>query len=139
MTIVKYKTEPLGNLLGKFLNESETNGYQKNLNSFVPNVDIAETQKSFEVQLAVPGMKNDDFTIDLNEGKLTISGERKFDKEENGKSYHAVETQYGSFSRSFYLPDNIVEENIKASYKNGLLMINIPKAEKPALKKIKVG
>jgi HSP20 family protein len=109
----------------KFFNESA----QRNTSTFSPRVDIAETDKAFEVHLAVPGFKKEDFTIDLKDGKLIISGERKFEKESKVKNYFAIQTEFGKFTKSFQLPDSIDEKGIEAKYESGILEIIIPKDE----------
>ncbi|MBX9852262.1 MAG: Hsp20/alpha crystallin family protein [Cytophagaceae bacterium] len=101
---------------------------------FLPGADIVEGEKNYEIHLAIPGMNKEDIRIEFQDGKLTISGERKFEKEEQGKKYYTVETQYGAFQRSFYLPDNINLEAIDASYEAGILKLNIPKDEKKIAK-----
>jgi HSP20 family protein len=100
--------------------------------SFVPKVDIFEAESAFEIQLAVPGMEKQDFKIDLNENVLTISGERKFLNEKN--ELISLETSYGTFSRSFSLPENVDSAKISAAYVNGILKITVPKDEKKVLK-----
>lgn len=104
--------------------------------SFTPRVDILENEKAFEIQLAVPGMNKEDFKIDLKDNYLTISGERKFTAEKKEQKYQTVETQFGTFSRSFSLPDNVNAADISAKYTNGILEIVVPKDEKKALKSI---
>jgi HSP20 family protein len=99
-------------------------------NKFLPGVDVIESEKSYEVNAALPGMNKEDIKIDLHEGKLSISGERKFVNEDKTKTYHTIETQYGSFFRSFYLPEDAASEGIEAEYKNGILTVLIPKDEK---------
>ena len=94
---------------------------------FNPKTDIAETDNGFEIQLAVPGMNKEDFTIDLKDGRLSISGERKFEQKKDEKNYYSIQTEYGSFRKSFQMPDNINEKKINASYENGILNISIPK------------
>jgi HSP20 family protein len=79
-------------------------------------------------------MNKEDFKIDLNEKYLTISGERKYKNETKEQNFHSIETQYGSFSRSFTLPENVDSTKIAASYANGILEVNVPKDEKKALK-----
>jgi HSP20 family protein len=93
-----------------------------------------EAEKAFEIHVAVPGMNKEDFKLDLNDSLLTISGERKFTKEKKDNSFHSIETQYGSFSRSFTLPENVDANNISAKYVNGILEITVPKDEKKTLK-----
>ncbi|MEO9872857.1 Hsp20/alpha crystallin family protein [Ekhidna sp.] len=102
---------------------------------FSPKVDIAESEKEFEIQLHVPGMKKGDFNIDLNKDQITISGERKFENEKKEKNFHSVESYYGSFNRTFYLPDLVDKEKVDASYQDGILTILLPKDEKKSAKK----
>ena len=136
MTLVKYSDfdrmpTTFSSLLDNFFNESVS---RTKLQNFRPGVDIVETDKRYEIQLAVPGMNKEDFDLDINDGVLIISGDRKFEKKEDSKNYHSVETQYGKFSRTFNLPDHVVASKIDATYTNGILNINIPKDEKKALK-----
>jgi len=102
--------------------------------SFVPRVDVFENEKSFDLHVAVPGMSKEDFKIDLNDNLLTVSGERKFSRERKENNLHVVETQFGNFSRSFSLPENVDATKISAKYNNGILELNIPKDEKKILK-----
>lgn len=102
--------------------------------SFMPGVDILETENAYEIHLSAPGMKKEDFQLDLNDQYLTISGERKSSKEEKVQKYHRLETSFGSFSRSFYLPENTNISKIHASYKDGILEVNIPKDEQKNLR-----
>lgn len=106
--------------------------------SFVPGIDIAETDGQFLVSVELPGMEKKDIDVSLDNGRLTVSGERKFEEEEKGRTYHRVETKYGSFSRSFQLPDNIDENSINARYENGILNISIDKSEDKVKKQIKI-
>ncbi len=102
--------------------------------SFVPRVDVIEEEKAFEIHVAVPGMNKEDFKIDLNDNYLTISGERKQTRERKENLFRSFETQYGSFSRSFSLPENVDASKIGAQYVNGILVVSVPKDEKKALK-----
>jgi len=106
------------------------------LSKFVPKTDIAETDQAYEVHMAVPGMNKEDFTIDLKDGALVVSGERKWKDEKKEENYHRVETQYGSFSRSFRLPENVNIDKISASYNNGILLVELPKDAKKELKTV---
>lgn len=138
MRLVKYNHfEPqiptsFSGMLDRFFNDT-VNAAQR---LFVPAVDIAEDEKSYEIHLAVPGVKKSDFKIDLTEGRLTISGERKTMEKNEGKNFHALETQYGAFKRSFYLPDDVNVEAIDAIYEDGVLKLTLPKKEKKVTKSI---
>ncbi|WP_255233348.1 Hsp20/alpha crystallin family protein [Aliifodinibius salipaludis] len=106
--------------------------------NFVPSIDISETENQFLITAELPGMNKDDITISLENSRLAISGERSFENEEKGKTFHRVETKYGSFERSFQLPDNVDEESISATYENGLLNISIDKSEDKVKKQIQI-
>lgn len=106
--------------------------------SFVPELNVFETDTEFEVSAALPGMNKDDIEISFNSGVLTISGERKMQKEENGRRYHRIESRFGKFSRSLPLPNDTVSgDKISAKYDNGVLNIVIPKVKEKAAKKSK--
>lgn len=105
---------------------------------FSPKVDIAEHDKAFEVHVSLPGFKKEDIKVELDENRLTVSGERKWErKEEDGRKYHKVESEYGSFSRTFSLPSNVKANGIEANFKDGILELSIPKEEKE-LKKLQI-
>ena len=139
MTLVRYNpglrnfgTRSFNTMLDRFFNDTLES---HNGSGFVPAVDISEADKSFQLEFAVPGFKKEDFNIDFNDGQLTISGERKFEKEQTDVNYHARETRYGTFSRSFHLPENINDKKIEAVYTDGILKVIIPKDEKKVLKR----
>lgn len=119
--------------------EDALNWPRVHTSGFVPELNVYETDKEFEVSAALPGMSKDDIEISFNSGVLTISGERKMQQEENGKRYHRIESRFGKFSRSLPLPGDMVDqEKISAKYENGVLNITIPKVKEKAAKKIKV-
>lgn len=132
MKLVRYNQfEPaypstFGSLLDKLFNES----LAQTTKQFTPAVDISEDEKQYEIHVSVPGMKKSDFQLDLTEGRLTISGERKMEEKKESKNFHSIETHFGSFSRSFYVPETISMENISAVYEDGLLKVVLPKTEK---------
>ena len=105
---------------------------------WAPRVDIAETEKEFIIKAEIPEVKKEEVKISVDNGILSIRGERKQEKEEKGKKFHRVERYYGSFTRSFTLPDNMNETKIEASFKDGMLNIQIPKSEKSKPKAIDV-
>ncbi len=142
MALIKY-TRPntdlfsrnFNDIVDEFFNNASPN-YRKD--SFMPSVDVSETDTQFEVSVELPGLKKEDINVDLEKGRLTISGERKFKNDEEGKNYHRVETQYGKFSRSFYLPDTIDEDSILAKYEDGILNISINKSDEKVKKQIEI-
>lgn len=136
MSIVRYNPNdfvptPFSALVDRFFNDSVT---RSGGSSFVPKVDIVESPEAFEVHLTAPNLSKDDFKIEINDNYLTVSGERKFSNEKKDKNYHSIETHYGSFSRSFTLPENTDASKINAKYNNGILELTIPKDEKKVLK-----
>lgn len=132
-TLNDYVPTSFSNLFDRFFNDTMARS-GGSAYSFVPRVDIMEEDKAFEVHVAVPGMNKDDFKIDLNDNYLTISGERKFNREKKEDNFYSMETQYGTFSRSFSLPENVDANKISAKYVNGILEVTIPKDEKKTLK-----
>jgi len=106
--------------------------------AWVPAVDIAEHEGDFVVRMELPGVKKDEVKITMQEGVLTIQGEKKQEKETKGSDYHRVERSYGSFQRSFTLPTTVKAENIDASFKDGVLEVTLPKAEEAKPKQIDV-
>ncbi len=95
----------------------------------IPAVNITETKDDYQVVLAVPGMKKDDFKIDVDGNMLTISSEKEESREEKDKKFTRKEYNYSSFSRSFTLPNEILKEKIEAKYEDGLLRISLPRKE----------
>ena len=100
-----------------------------NRTSSMPAVNIKENEKNYILELAVPGMDKKDLKIDINEDVLTISSETNNETEEEKDGYKRKEFSYSSFCRSFYIPDNVNKDKIGASYKDGILTVEIPKVE----------
>ena len=94
---------------------------------WTPRVDISETDKEFLIKAEIPEVNKEDVKVTVDKGVLTIRGERKQEKEEKNKKFHRVERFFGSFARSFTLPENADEEKIEASFKDGILNLQIPK------------
>jgi HSP20 family protein len=105
---------------------------------WTPSVDISETEQEYQIKAEIPDVKKEDVKVMLEDGVLTIQGERKHEKEEKGKKYHRIERSYGSFVRTFSLPDVIEEEKVKADFKDGVLNLHLPKSEKAKPKAIEV-
>ncbi len=105
--------------------------------TWVPPVDVAETQEKILVRAEVPGLRQEDIQVEFENGLLTIRGERKLEKVE-GVTWHRVERIYGNFSRSFTLPRTVDPERIAASYREGILEIEVPKREEAKPKQIRI-
>jgi len=105
---------------------------------WAPPVDIKETENELVVKADLPDVKLQDVDIRLENGTLTIKGERKFEDQKEKGGYHRVERSYGSFTRCFSLPDTVDTEKVKAEYKDGVLTITLPKLEVAKPKSIKV-
>jgi len=103
-----------------------------------PSVDVSETDDEIIVKAELPGLTHDDINISLTDNVLTIKGEKKQEKEDKGENYHRVERSYGNFQRTFTLPSSVQSENTKATFKDGILTINIPKTEEAKPKEIKI-
>ena len=106
--------------------------------TFTPQTNVAETENDFEVTLDLPGIKPEDFDIELQGGQLVVRGEKKQEKEEKDKTFHRVERYHGTFRRVIPLPADVNEEKVTAQYTDGVLKIIIPKAERAKPKKITV-
>jgi HSP20 family protein len=105
---------------------------------WAPPVDIMETENEVVLKADLPDVKLEDIDIRLENGTLTLKGERKFEKAENGKGYHRIERGYGAFARVFTLPDTLDGERVRAEYKNGVLTVTLPKKEVAKPKTVKV-
>lgn len=103
-----------------------------------PSMDISETDNEFVVSAELPGLKREDIHITYTNGILKIEGERKKDKEEKDTNFHRVERVYGKFCRTFQLPSQIKNDKINADFKDGILKINLPKADEVKPKEIEV-
>ncbi|MGE5537362.1 MAG: Hsp20/alpha crystallin family protein [Gemmatimonas sp.] len=91
--------------------------------------NVAETDGAYEIEMELPGIEEKDIDVKIAGDVLTVSGERKEEKDEQKKEYHLVERSYGSFRRSFTLPENVAQEKIAATFKNGVLSVMLPKKE----------
>jgi HSP20 family protein len=100
----------------------------------LPSVNVTETPKDFTIEVAAPGLERKDFKVEVENGMLNISSEKKEEKEEKGKNWLRKEFSYNQFCRSFQVPDNILADKIDAKYENGLLKVVLPKKEITAAK-----
>jgi HSP20 family protein len=103
-----------------------------------PTVDIVETPEEFQIKVELPEVKKEEVKVSVDGGVLRIEGERKQEKEEKGKKYHRIERSYGSFLRTFTLPDNVDETKVQADFKDGMLNVRLRKAEKAKPKSIEI-
>jgi HSP20 family protein len=108
---------------------------------WAPLVDISEDDREYLIKAELPEVKQEDVKVTAEEGTLTITGERKFQKEEKGKRYHRVERSYGSFERNFSLPDDASPAKVSAEFKDGVLTVHLTKTQKakPQQVEVKVG
>jgi len=118
--------------LNRFLSEPNT------ARPWSPAVDIYETDNDLVIKADLPDVPLKDIDIQLENGTLTLKGERKFEKDENSKGFHRIERSYGSFVRLFSVPETVDSENVHAAYNNGVLTVMLPKKEKAKPKAIKV-
>jgi HSP20 family protein len=103
-----------------------------------PSVDVSETKDNVLIKAEMPGLIKDDVKISVQDNMLTLSGEKKQEKEEKETNYHRIESSYGAFSRSFTLPTSVKSDKIKATYKDGVLSITLPKIEEVKAKEIPI-
>jgi HSP20 family protein len=124
----------MDSLFDHFFREDESNWPVR----FSPRTNVAETENEYEVTVELPGMKAEDFDVEILNGQLVIRGEKKHDTEEKNKTYHRVERYYGEFQRVIPLATAVDEKKVSAQYTDGVLRINIAKAEAARPKKISV-
>ena len=117
--------------LNRLFLERTTKTGETNFADFMPAVDIEETDTEFLVKADLPEVKKEEIKVHVQEGVLTIEGERKQEKEEKGKRFHKIEREYGRFVRRFALPIEVNAEKVRAEFKDGVLSVAVPKA--PAL------
>jgi HSP20 family protein len=103
-----------------------------------PLVDIAEDEKEYLIKVELPEVQKDDVKVTVENGTLTLRGERKAEKEEKGRKFHRMERFYGRFERSFSIPEDADGGNVKAEYKDGVLRVHLAKSEKAAPKQIEI-
>jgi len=133
MTLVKFNKNRNNTLLPGFNDVFESifndTFFNDRMVTRVPAVNISETENNYHVELAVPGLKKDDFKLNLEQNVLTVSVEQSAEHQDNQKNYNKREFSYSSFVRSFTLPESADDSNINASYTDGILTIDIAKRE----------
>ncbi len=131
MSLIRFNQHPVS-LLSELMEDFDKNIFYRNKGEskgMVPSANIRETENSFVLDLAVPGLNKEDFKINLDSNVLTVSSDVREENEEANEKYTRREFYYNSFCRSFTLPKTIDLDNIKADYKEGILSVNLPKRE----------
>lgn len=131
-------SDRLNRVFGRSLTAKSEGKETMTVADWTPSVDISETESEYVIKAELPEVKKDDVKITLEEGVLSIQGERKHEKEEKGKKFHRIERAYGRFVRSFVVPDYVDEAKIKAEYQDGVLQLHLPKSEKAKPRAIEV-
>jgi len=131
----------LASLFGRRLPLPDSTEEPFSLTEWTPPVDIAEDEKEYTIKAELPGVNKEDVKVTVEGGVLSITGERKSEKEEKDKKYHRTERSYGSFIRSFTLPEGTLTDKIGAEFKDGILKLHLPKDEKakPKTVDVKIG
>jgi HSP20 family protein len=106
--------------------------------AYAPQIDVSETDGERVIRAEMPGLNPEDVDISLQNGNLVLKGEKKRENEDQGENYYHVERSYGSFYRSVPVPEDITENDVKASFKNGVLTVRVPKGESSSGKRIPI-
>ena len=128
----------LGMLFGRLPGKSERKQEAMALSQWAPLVDITEDTKEYVVKAELPEMKKEEVKVSVEDGVLSISGERSLEKEDKDRKYHRIERAYGSFSRSFTIPEGTDTAKVTAEFKDGVLKVHLPKNNKAAPKAVQV-
>lgn len=126
------------NLFGNRFGLSKTDEDEYGTAEWSPLTDIYEDEENYKLKVDLPGIKKEDVKISFSDGQLSISGERKQENENKNSKYHRIERTFGKYYRSFSLPQKIVEEKIDAEFKDGQLIVNIPKSEEAKPKQLEI-
>jgi len=131
--------DEMNQLFGRAMGQpSGRQGSEASTRMWAPALDISERKDAYLVTVELPGVKAEDLTITLEDGLLTIQGERHFAHDSSEQQFHRVERRYGAFRRSITLPSRVQANEIEASFENGLLQVVVPKAEEAKPKKIEI-
>jgi HSP20 family protein len=128
----------MGRLMSTFLDQGQLNG-ESGQRPWMPAVDVWETEDELVYAFDLPGISEDEISVEYDEGALTVSGERERTDQTEGDRFYRFERRFGSFSRTVGLPPGAQEESIRADYRNGVLEIHVPKPEAPTPRRIQVG
>jgi HSP20 family protein len=128
----------LNRVFGRPLARVDSNTEMLSMSDWTPSADISETDTAYLIKAEIPGVNKEDVKVTIQDGMLTIRGERKMEKEEKDKKFHRIERSYGSFMRSFRLPEDADESGVKAEFKDGMLNVTLGKSAKAKPKAINV-
>ena len=128
----------LNRIFGRFPARAESGQEMLAVADWSPSADITETDAAYLIKAEIPGVQKEDVKVTVQDGMLTMQGERKMEKEEKGKKFHRIERSYGSFVRSFRIPDDADENSVKAEFKDGMLNVTLAKSAKAKAKSVNV-
>jgi HSP20 family protein len=128
----------LNRIFGRFPARAGSGQEMLTLADWSPSADITETDAAYLIKAEIPGVQKEDVKVTVQDGMLTMQGERKMEKEEKGKKFHRIERSYGSFVRSFRIPDDADENSVKAEFKDGMLNVTLAKSAKAKAKSVNV-
>jgi HSP20 family protein len=141
MNIIRYN-RPHQDLVGRrfsdIMDEFFNDAITTRSTSFIPSMDVSETDNEVKVEVTLPGLQKSDIQLELENSHLTVSGERKLERENDDRRYHLTETVHGTFRRSIELPDHVDQESIKAEFSDGILHITMKKEEAKVRKEIEI-
>lgn len=144
MSIIKYdpfrELRSLQDDMNRLFMTNFSRGDEENFTSgaWTPNVDIFENKDKLVLEAELPGMNRDDINLSIENNVITLSGSRKFEKKDESDNYHRVERSYGSFTRSFTLPQTVTSEGATADFKNGVLRVTLSKREETKARQIEI-
>lgn len=125
-------------IFGRMPARSEASREELATADWAPTVDIAEDEKEYLIKAELPEVDRKDVKVTMQDSSVTIQGERRKEKEEKGRKYHRLERSYGSFFRSFTLPEDVAKDKLSAEFKEGMLMVHLPKTEKVQPKSVEI-
>lgn len=144
MSIIKYdpfrELRSLQDEMNRLFMTNYSRGSEEGFTSgaWSPKVDIFENKENLVIEAELPGMQREDVDVSIENNVLTLRGERKFEKKDEGDNYHRVERSYGAFTRSFTLPQTVTAEGATADFKNGVLRVQLLKREETKARKIEI-
>ena len=141
MTLIRYtrpRTDLFGSRFSDIMDEFFNEALTKSRESFIPAMDVSETETHVEFDVYLPGLSKDQIRIETEKGYLTVSGERHLEPANKNRTYHKIENAYGAFKRSIQLPDHLDLDSIRAEHKDGILRIRIEKSEQNVRKEVKI-